>query len=86
MVGQKEANGYGIYDMSGNVWEWCWDWSGGVSSGLSAPLGAASGSNRVLRGGSWLYDAEYCVVGRRFSGKPGECFGYLGFRVAMSKN
>ena len=70
MVGQKEANGYGIYDMSGNVWEWCWDWSGGVSSGLSAPLGAASGSNRVVCGGSCYDGADYASRAYRIGINP----------------
>ena len=58
-VGTKQANKYGIYDMSGNVWEWCWDWysSSTPSGGQSDPTGAASGANRVMRGGSWEDDA-----------------------------
>jgi formylglycine-generating enzyme required for sulfatase activity len=53
-VGTKQPNNLGIYDMSGNVWEWCWDWYGNYLRGSHTnPMGAASGSYRVLRGGSW---------------------------------
>jgi len=64
-VKQKQPNGYGLYDMSGNVWEWCWDWySDSTPAGGQDPTGpAASGSKRVPRGGSWYLDAENCVVG-----------------------
>jgi formylglycine-generating enzyme required for sulfatase activity len=54
-VGEKPANAWGLYDMHGNVWEWCWDWFGSYSSGAQTdPGGAVSGSSRVLRGGSWI--------------------------------
>ena len=62
-VGQKAPNALGIYDMSGNVWEWCYDWYDTVNTGNETdPAGASSGSKRCLRGGSWYHVAYYCEV------------------------
>lgn len=83
-VGTKQANKYGIYDMSGNVWEWCWDWysSSTPSGGQSNPAGAA-GVSRVFRGGCWCNLAEYCVVGSRNDLNPDFSTVILGFRLAL---
>jgi formylglycine-generating enzyme required for sulfatase activity len=82
-VGTKAPNGLGIYDMSGNVYEWCWDWYGNYTSGdKTDPTGASSGSYRVIRGGSWIISAEYVRSAVRNYDGPYIRGGDLGFRLA----
>ena len=83
--GTDSANALDIYDMSGNVCEWCWDWYGSISSSTDA-AGAASGSYRVLRGGSWGDNASFCTVSFRSSSLPNYRYDSLGFRVVRSSS
>jgi len=84
-VGTKKANELGIYDMSGNAWEWVSDWDGKYGGNpQSNPQGPADGSNRIVRGGSWDYHAKHARVSFRYYRAPGLRLSFLGFRLARS--
>ncbi|MBN2090984.1 SUMF1/EgtB/PvdO family nonheme iron enzyme [candidate division KSB1 bacterium] len=89
-IGKYPANPFGLYDMSGNVWEWCRDWYDSkyyaecIKRGkVENPEGPATGSRRVLRGGCWRSEAQYCRSANRGSNGPGHRYDYLGFRLVF---
>ena len=82
-VGQKLANRFGLYDMHGNVAEWCSDWNGLYFEGGRDPQGAKSGAIRVLRGGSWISAAVACRSAFCGGGAPDDRGGNIGFRIAL---
>jgi len=85
-VKTKSANGRGLYDLSGNVWEWVWDWYQSNYEALPAtdPIGPSTAAIRVIRGGSWDYPASFARVAKRDYGAPTDRVNILGFRFVRS--
>ena len=84
-VGQKSANAFGLYDMHGNVREWCWDWYGEYGPAGSDPAGPDAGEQKVVRGGSWPYHAEEGRSAARATFYPGSADDFVGFRVVRNR-
>jgi formylglycine-generating enzyme required for sulfatase activity len=86
-VGQKSLNAWGLYDMLGNVWEWCQDWKAVdyyATSPMDDPQGAPGGSYRVSRGGSWAHGARISRAAFRNVPAPSARWEDMGFRLAMT--
>ncbi|MCP4082784.1 MAG: formylglycine-generating enzyme family protein, partial [Planctomycetaceae bacterium] len=83
-VGSYSANAFGLYDMHGNVWEWCLDsYASYGAAGVTDPF-VTGGSNRVIRGGSWYGNSSYCRSAYRRGSSPGSSNVFIGFRAVLA--
>jgi formylglycine-generating enzyme required for sulfatase activity len=86
-VAMKSANPWGLFDMHGNVWEWCWDFYNFYSSSsMTDPTGPLGGVQRIVRGGSWSHNASACRSAARYNYDPGNRYIYRGFRLVRTSD
>ena len=86
-VGSYAANGWGLYDIVGNVWELCQDWYDIYQAGsVTDPQGPVTGTYRVIRGGSWYIYARYCRSAQRGTDFPTDTNYLIGFRVVLAQD
>jgi formylglycine-generating enzyme required for sulfatase activity len=85
-VAQKLPNAWGLYDMHGNLWEWCNDWYSTYGGAVTDPVGPAAGSTRVLRGGYWYNYTQYCRSAGRSSLRPSYAYDLFGIRPVRTAN
>jgi len=84
-VAQKKPNAWGLFDMHGNVYEWCQDWYDDYpTNSVADPFGPLTGTTRVYRGGSWDSYARYCRSANRSSNSPDNLYNYIGLRLLMT--